>query len=112
MSIRNLLAEAPYHKMRADLVSTPVTTAAWTEVLAATPKACTAISVFYTGDAVLKLSTGAPGQENAAELALYLTPGMDMNLMIPIEVKHGKRISIRAEDQDADVGELIINFFG
>ena len=113
MSVRNLLAQLPYHRLRVDLTGTPITTAAWVQLSAALPKACTAMQVYYSGDAILRISKGDATQEEVGtnEIPIYITPGGEGN-MVPIELPKGARLSARAVDQDVAVGELVINFFG
>lgn len=109
---RTLLARVPYSKLRLSLSSSNVATNAWTEVTSALEKACTAITVYYSGIGILRVSQGAAAAEDNSELPIYLTPGMDGNLLIPIEISKGKRLSIRALDQAVAEGELVINLFG
>ena len=49
MSSRELLAKLPMGKVRLSIVSSPITTAAWTVVTASLPAPCTAVSIAYTG---------------------------------------------------------------
>ena len=109
--IRNLLAQKPYHKARLDIVANPITTAAWVQVLASTPKACTALMVSYTGESILKVSTGATADEDNHIMDFYIAPGMDQ-VMIPVEIAKGKKLSVEALDQNTALGELVMNFFG
>lgn len=113
MSVRNLLAQKPYHKLRVDLSSTNITTAAWAELSASLSKPCVAVQIYYTGEGILRLSKGDAGQETAEdnELALYITPGGE-GCMVPLEIAKGKRLSARALDQNVTSGDLVINFFG
>lgn len=109
--MRNLLATKPYHKLRCDIVANPITTAAWLALSTAVPKGCTAIQVYYTGEALLKLSIGDMGAEDAGELPLYIVPGGEGE-MVPVEIPAGKRLSVKAVDQNTSSGELVFNFFG
>lgn len=113
MSVRNLLAQLPYHKLRVDLVGTPITTAAWVQLSAALPKACVAAQIYYSGEGILRISKGDATQEEVGdnEIPLYIAPGGEGNL-VPLEIAKGARLSARAVDQDVAMGELIINFFG
>lgn len=108
---RNLLAQLPYHKLRVDLVANPITTAAWLALSTALPKACVAVQIYYTGVGILKISDGDMGEEDDHEKPMYIVPGGE-SCMVPIELAKGKRFSAQALDQDADEGELVINFFG
>lgn len=118
MNTRCLLAQLPYAKLRVDLTSSTITTAAWTELVASLDKPCTAVQIYYTGIGILRLSKGAAGQETAVpqtnkpnELPLYIVPGGESH-MVPLELAQGSRLSVRALDQNVSVGELVINFFG
>lgn len=110
MSSRELLAKLPMGKVRLSLVASPITTAAWTVVTSSLPAPCTAISIAYTGDGILKLAKGAPGSE--VELPLYVVPGMMMEKLIPLELAKALAISAKCLDQNTATGELVINLFG
>lgn len=121
MGPRTLLAKYPMQKVRVDLTSSTVSTSAWTTILAAASnlKACTAIQVFYTGEGILKISRGAAGQEAlkdsrgvSNEFPFYITPGMNGEELIPVEISAGVRLSVEAVDQAVATGELVINFYG
>lgn len=108
---RNLLAQFPVAKLRVNLAVTTLSTAAWTELLSATTKGCTAMTVHYTGEGILKLSQGALSEEDANELVFYVPPGGLLEL-VPVEIAKGKRLSAKCLDQNVSQGELVINFFG
>lgn len=110
MGVRDLLASKPVGKIRVDLSSTNVTTAAWATLSSSIPASCTAITVAYTGDGILKLAKGAAASE--VELPLYLTPGMEPSELIPLELSTAWRLSAKAVDQSVTSGELIINLYG
>lgn len=119
--VRTLLAKVPSQKLRVDLTSSTVATGAWTEILTAANnlKACTAIQVFYTGEGILRLSRGSAGSETGTdsnnvsnEFPFYIMPGGSPDMLIPVEISAGVRLSVRAVDQAVSTGELIINFFG
>lgn len=106
---RNLLAELPVGKLRIDLSSTNLDTSSWT-TLANAPAACTAMSVAYTGEGILKMAKGSVGNE--VELPLYITPGMNHEMLIPLSLAKSLRLSGKCEDQAVTTGELVINFYG
>lgn len=114
MGIRNLLAQFPMHKLRVDLTSSTVATGAWTEILASAPYGCTAIQVAYTGRGILRISKGAAGSETVGrnELPFYIFPGASPDMLIPVEISAGARLSLRSADLAVSSGELVINFFG
>lgn len=108
MGTRELLYRVPVGKHRIDLSSTNITTSAWTSIITALAAACDAISVEYNGDAIVKLSKNG----GTSELPIYLTPGMNQEHPIPINLAKGVQIHAKAEDQNATEGELIINLYG
>lgn len=107
---RTLLASLPVGKLRVDLTSATIATGAWTEMTPSLPASCSAISVGYTGNGILKLAKGAAASE--VELPLYLTPGMNHEMLIPINLAKALRISARSEDVAVNTGELVINLYG
>lgn len=106
---RNLLAELPVGKIRIDLSLVNLDTSTWT-TLANAPAACTAMSVAYTGEGILKLAKGAVGSE--VELPLFITPGQNHEMLIPLNLAKSSRISGMCDDQAVTSGELVINFYG
>ncbi len=110
MGSRDLLAGLPTGKIRVDLVTTPLDTLNWTALSASFPSSCSAISVAYTGIGILKLAKGAALSES--ELPLYITPGMSHEMLIPLNLAKGMRLSAKCEDQAVTSGELVINLYG
>lgn len=110
MGARDLLAGLPTGKIRIDLSSTNLDTASWTTLSASLPSSCSAISVAYTGIGILKLAKGAAASES--ELPLYLTPGMNHEMLIPLNLAKAIRLSAKCEDQNVTSGELVINLYG
>jgi hypothetical protein len=80
-------------------------------LLAATTEPCSAIEIFSGSGSIIKVSLGAAGLEYASEIPYYITPG-GSSILLPIEIKKGTRISAKAVDTTANVGTLVINFFG
>jgi hypothetical protein len=110
MGSRDLLASKPVGKIRVDLSIVNLDTSNWTTLAAAFPSSCSAISVAYTGKGILKLAKGAAASE--VELPLYLTPGMNHEMLIPLELAKSVRLSGKCDDQAVTSGELVINLFG
>lgn len=110
MGVRDLLASLPVGKIRVDLSSTNLDTTTWTTLSASFPAPCSAISVSYTGNGILKLAKGAAASE--VELPLYLTPGMNHEMLIPLNLAKAIRLSGKCEDQAVTLGELVINLYG
>lgn len=110
MGVRDLLASLPVGKIRVDLSSTNLDTSNWTTLSSSLPAACSAISVAYTGKGILKLAKGAAASES--ELPLYLTPGMNHDTLIPLNLAKAVRLSGKCDDQAVTSGELVINLYG
>ena len=110
MSNRSILATRSVGKVRLDIVANPITTAAWVVLSAAWPAPCSAVTISYSGDAILLIAKGAVASE--VELPLYIVPGENMEEMIPLEIAKNLNISVKALDQNIAAGELIINLFG
>lgn len=110
MGTRDLLASLPVGKIRVDLSSTTLSTSAYATLSASLPSSCSAISVGYTGRGILKLAKGAAGFE--VDLPLYITPGMNHEMLIPLNLAKGIRLSGETEDQAVTSGELVINLYG
>lgn len=110
MGSRDLLASLPTGKIAADLTSATIATNAYTTISASLPSSCAAIMVAYTGRGRLILAKGAAGVE--IDLPIYLTPGMSMDELIPLNLAKGIRLSAKADDQAVSSGDLVINLFG
>lgn len=108
MSSRELLFRVPVGKHRIDLTSTNLATGSWTQIIAALAAACDAISVAYSGEGIIKLSANA----GTTELPIYITPGMDHDSPIPLNLKKNAVLHAECVDQDVTTGELIINLYG
>lgn len=95
-------------KARIDYLSTPVTTAAYTELIASVGgTAVTELEIFDSSGQTLVLAVGDSGSE--ADL-LYIIPGG--NGRIPVSIPAASRIAIKAVSADADSGEISVNFYG
>lgn len=86
--------------------STPVTTAAWTQLVAALADDVNVVEVFDSSGETMELGVGGSGSEVRACL---IFPGG--NGPISLAFASGDRISIRAVSADALVGENDINFY-
>jgi len=86
----------------------PVTTGAWTELIAATGAITKQLEIFDSSGQLLELGTGAA----AAEVRkLLITPGGNDDIL-GVSIPAGTRISVRAVDADTAAGFLAINFIG
>jgi hypothetical protein len=92
--------------IRNDYSSVNVTTAAYTQLIASTASAYSAVEIFDSSGQTLKLAIGGSGSEIDQFL---IFPGG--NGRIPFTVPSGSRISIRAVSANATSGEIDINFY-
>lgn len=106
-----LLARKPVAKLVHDFASTNVTTGAWVEIEDSTTAPCSALEIFNGGGSILKISQGAAGSEDSAELPYYILPG-GSQIVLPIEISKGKRLAVKAVDQNSTFGSLVLNFLG
>jgi hypothetical protein len=91
---------------RIDYTITPVTSVAYTQLIAATSGPATEIEIFDSSGRTLKLAFGAPGSEVDQ---LYIFPGG--NGKVPLEVPIGTRLSIEAVSVSATAGEIDVNLY-
>jgi len=86
--------------------STPVTTAAYQQLLASTSASVNEVEIFDSSGETLILATGAIGVE--VDQA-YVFPGG--NGRIPLAIGSGVRVSVKAVSATASAGEIAINFY-
>lgn len=98
----------PVDTVRITHDTTPITTGAWVELIAALAADVNYITCFSSSGQTLELGTGAAGFEVRA---CYLPPG-GFDAQIAIRLGEAERVSVRAVSDDADAGELQINFMG
>lgn len=114
MGARDLLAGLPVGKIIVDIATlnsgSGFDTSNWVDISSSLPASCSAISVGYTGEGVLKLAKGAAASE--VELPLALTPGMNHEMLIPLNLAKAVRLSGKCDDQAAATGMLVINLYG
>lgn len=75
------------------IVSGTMTTSAWTELTSSTAKAASAIIASNTTASFLILARGASGSEVSTGLII---PPREVGALIPIEIKKGERLSLKA----------------
>jgi len=83
---------------------TPVTTAAWVQLIAATPDTINAITLFDSSGQTLELGVGAPASESRV---LIIPPG-GIDATTPLRIASGARVSVRAVSATASVGEITL----
>lgn len=110
--MRELLYQKCSSVLTYSFSTSPITTAAWVELDSSMDMACVAVEYLNTSSAILKLSIGAAAAEDNSVLNYYLLPGKSSPL-IPLEIAQSKRLSAKAVGTiDADIGDLVMNFFG
>lgn len=89
---------------RQDYTVTPVTTGAWVQIIASTAAAIKQLYIFDSSGSVIELGIGGAGSEVAK---IYIPPG-GSSVGWPLTIPAGTRVSIRALDVDATVGQIVI----
>jgi len=92
---------------RNDYTASPVTTAAYTQLIASMPAAIKEIEIFDSSGETLVLAIGGAGSEVNK---VYVFPGG--NGRIPLQIAASARLSVKAISNNASSGELTINFYG
>lgn len=106
-----LLSRAPVTTATLDTSSTNITTAAWVQLVASLPKACSSVEIFNPSGATLIVSTGAASAEDASIVPYTIVPG-GSSILLPLEIAKGSRVSLKSIDQTANSGLFVMNFFG
>ena len=83
---------------------TPVTTGAYVQVLASTAAIINRLYIFDSSGSAMILATGAPGSESDK---LYIGPGGN-DAPYELLIGAGVRISLKALDTNASVGQFIL----
>ena len=83
--------------------STPVTTAAYVELVASLTATAQKVQIFDSSGQTLIFAVGAAGAENPL---FYITPG---GLDISVSIAATSRIAIKALSGNATVGEIVLN---
>lgn len=90
---------------------TPVTTAAWFQITAATTKPFSFLHIFNQTSSILKLAVGGAGVE--VEIPFYIPPGVEPFFVAFDDVcPKGSRLSVRAVDSTASSGYILLNMMG
>jgi len=84
---------------------TPVTTSAYTQIVASLADDVTQLYIFDSSGRTLYLAVGAPASEVDT---VYIVPGG--NGLINLGIDAGSRVSIKAVDATANKGELSVTF--
>jgi hypothetical protein len=89
---------------RQDYTVTPVTTGAWVQIIASTSATIKQLYIFDSSGSVMQLGVGGAGSEVAK---INIPPG-GSSVGWPLTITAGTRLSIRALDVDATVGQIVI----
>lgn len=89
---------------RQDYTVTPVTTGAWVQIIASTAAEIKQLYIFDSSGSVMQLGIGGAGSEVAK---INIPPG-GSSVGWPLTIPAGTRVSIRALDVDATVGQIVI----
>lgn len=89
---------------RQDYGVTPVTTAAWVQIIASTGAAISHVYIFDSSGSVMELGVGPAAGEISK---IYVPPG-GSGAGWPLSIPAGSRLAIRAVDVDATVGQIVI----
>lgn len=92
---------------RNNYVSTNVTTAAYVQLVSSLTSNTSMLEVYDGSGQSLVLAIGAAGSEVNK---FYIVPGG--NGKIPVQLRIGDRVSVKAISATANTGELLVNFFG
>ncbi len=90
-----------------DYAAVPVTTLAYTEIIAATTAEATSVNIFDSSGQSLYIAFGEAGLEVDQ---MIIVPGG--NGTVSLAIPAATRVSVKAISDDADAGELILNLFG
>lgn len=100
-------ASVPVLNLRNVYGTTPVTTAAYVELSPSLPANLKELEIFDTSQSVLQLAIGPSGSE--VDLPFMVLPGGNVPSRVNCLLNAGMRLSIKAVDQNATSGQLIIN---
>lgn len=106
---RSLLARKPVATIAFSMSGANITTAAYTQLIAAMAAPASAVEVFSPSGSSIKLAVGGAGAE--VDIPYTIPPGGSA-VFLPLEIKAGVRLSAKALDANATTGLLILNFFG
>jgi hypothetical protein len=88
--------------------STPVTTAAWTQVIASTADDIEEIFVWDSSGEILELGVGGAG----SEARVFLIPRGGINGPIDLHIPAGSRLAVRAVSANTAAGDLVLTGLG
>lgn len=92
---------------RNDYSGTPVTTAAYVQLVASLSATVSSLYIFDSSGQTLVLAVGGVGSEVDK---FYIVPGG--NGLINLSIPSGSRVSIKAVSANATVGEISVTFLG
>lgn len=102
----------PVQTIRVDMSGTPITTAAWVQIVASLNLAAGALEIFNPSGSSMIISSGPAGHESEAVYLFPWTiiPGGSTGL-VPLEMHAHTPLSLKAVDVNASLGLLVINLY-
>lgn len=97
----------PVFNVRNVYSTTNVTTGAYVELSPSLPNTMKELEIFDTSGSVLQLAIGPSGSESP--LPFMVLPGGNVPSRVSCLLNQGMRLSIKAVDNSATAGQLIIN---
>lgn len=111
--MRPLLGTKPVGTLTLNAATNNITTSAWTQVTASVVAGASAMEIFNSTGSTLLVSQGTAGNETVTGNLLPYTILLGGSaMMLPMEIKNGLPIRVKAFDQSATSGILVINLFG
>lgn len=98
----------PVQTVTLDTSSGNITTSAYRQILAVLTFACSGVEIFNPSGSSIKMAQGAAASE--VDLPFTIIPGGTPGI-VPLEMKAGARISLKAIDTNMTSGLFVINFY-
>jgi hypothetical protein len=111
MTVRTLLAKEPAGSITHDFAAGPILAGAWSQLTPRIGFPADAVEIWCSCDVPLQISFGTPGNEANSLFKYTITPcGSPIIIPFPIQSQN-EPLAVSPIGQDADVGDLILNFF-
>lgn len=108
-----LLIKKPVATLTYNAETTPLVVDTWVEVSASVPRAADSVEIFNSTGATLAVSQGAAGsEEDDDKLMPYTILQGGSSERLPMAFQAGKPLRVKAIDNAADQGVLVLNLFG
>lgn len=106
--MRNLLSRKPVATETHNYATGSATTSAWRTIITLTSEPASAVEIFDSSGRILEIATGDIGSE--VTMPYTIIPG-GSSVILPLEFKHSVRVAVKAVDEEASTGYLVMNFF-